>query len=150
MPARRILVIEDRADFRLLLKRILEREGFVLSAAENGAEGLRLFRSERPDLVLLDVQLPDATGFDLCREIRRDAGLGRVPVIFISVKSSSDDVIEGMRAGGDDYIFKPFDNAEVLARVDAALRRARAGLPHSPQEGRHGGAPPGQAGGPRP
>lgn len=124
MMAKKILIIEDRRDFRLVLTAMLREANYAICAAANGQEGLRLFRKERPDLVLLDYNLPDTNGYEVCCEIRRDPDNGRVPVIFITVQSDPEDMVRGLRAGGDYYICKPFNPDEVLRRIAAILRRA--------------------------
>src|SRR5207253_9516400 len=99
----------------------LRREGARPQAARNGAEALELFDALRPDLVLLDVMLPDLSGLDVCREIRRRS---TVPIIMVSAKSSEIDTVVGLEVGADDYVAKPYRLRELVARIRAALRRA--------------------------
>src|SRR2546428_9343250 len=99
-----------------------EKEGYEVVEAENGTEGLRLIESSKPDLILLDLMLPDISGFDVCREIRR-SGSG-VPIIILSAKTEEIDIVVGLEIGADDYITKPFRARELLARIAAHLRRA--------------------------
>jgi two-component system response regulator RegX3 len=120
-PERTVLVVEDEESFVEALMVGLRREGFRPQAARNGAEALRLFDALRPDLVLLDVMLPDVSGLDVCREIRRRS---TVPIIMVSAKSSEIDTVVGLEVGADDYVAKPYRLRELVARMRAALRRA--------------------------
>jgi DNA-binding response OmpR family regulator len=120
---RRILIIEDEAVIRKAIRMACEKEGYEVVEAANGAEGLRMTDVDRPDLILLDLMLPDISGFDVCREIRK-AGF-RVPVIILSAKTEEIDIVVGLEIGADDYITKPFRARELLARVAAHLRRTR-------------------------
>lgn len=129
MP-KKILIVEDRRDFRLVLTAMLREARYDVAAAADGKEGLRLFREKNPDLVLLDYNLPDTNGHEVCRQIRADPGNGKVPVIFITVQSDPEDVVRGLKAGGDYYITKPFNPDEVLRRVAAILRRAESAGVH--------------------
>ena len=118
-----ILVAEDDASIRLGLTDTLETEGYRVAVAANGEEALRRFRSETPDLVLLDVMMPRMSGYDVCREIR---GKNReVPILMLTAKGEEIDKVLGLELGADDYITKPFGIRELLARVAAALRRSR-------------------------
>src|SRR5207248_913268 len=101
----------------------LEKEGYEVVEAETGAEALRRIELSKPDLILLDIMLPDVSGFDVCRDIRK-AGL-RVPIIILSAKTEEIDVVVGLEIGADDYITKPFRTRELLARIAAHLRKAR-------------------------
>jgi DNA-binding response OmpR family regulator len=118
--AKKILVIEDEPAVRLLMQDELEFEGFELRFAESGGEGLEVFFQDRPDLVLLDLMLPDISGFEICRKIR-EADL-ETPVILVSARSQEADKVRGLDLGADDYITKPFSLPEVVARVRAVLR----------------------------
>ena len=121
--ARRILIIEDEAVIRKAIRMACEKEGYEVVEAENGTEGLHLSESSRPDLILLDVMLPDISGFDVCREVRK-SGSG-VPIIILSAKTDEIDIVVGLEIGTDDYITKPFRARELLARIAAHLRRVR-------------------------
>jgi len=119
---RHILVVEDDANIRRGVVDILESEGYAVTPAQHGAEGLKLFRQNKYDLVLLDLMMPEMSGYDLCREIRkRDV---KIPVLILTAKSQEIDKVVGLELGADDYITKPFGVKEMLARVAAALRRA--------------------------
>jgi two-component system response regulator RegX3 len=118
----RVLVVEDDEGIREMLKYNLVAAGFSVQEAGDGAAGLRTARTSRPDLILLDLMLPGMSGFDFCRALRKTS---RVPVIMITAKDSEVDKIVGLELGADDYITKPFSVREVLARVNAVLRRAQ-------------------------
>jgi DNA-binding response OmpR family regulator len=116
-------VVEDDPTLRLGLTKTLRSAGFRVEVAKTGSEGLEAALALRPDLVLLDVMLPGLNGFEICEELRRhDADL---PILMVTAKGEEQDRVRGLRLGADDYIVKPFGIAELLARVDAALRRRR-------------------------
>ncbi len=120
-----VLVVEDDPTLRLGLQKTLRSAGFRVEVAKTGAEGLSMALAARPDLLLLDVMLPGMNGFEVCEELRRhDAEL---PVLMVTAKGEEHDKVRGLRLGADDYIVKPFGVAELLARVEAALRRRRLG-----------------------
>ena len=120
----RLLTIEDDDDVRLMLKMVLEDEGYEISEAASAAAGLTRFVADEPDLVLIDLRLPDQSGFDVCRTIRQTSD---VPIIIVSAQESSFDVVAGLEAGADDYVTKPFVPKELAARIRAHLRRVRGG-----------------------
>src|SRR5881227_1255783 len=122
-PPKRILIVDDEAMIRKAIHLALEKEGYEVVEAETGAEALRRIELNKPDLILLDIMLPDVSGFDVCRDIRK-AGL-RVPIIILSAKTEEIDVVVGLEIGADDYITKPFRTRELLARIAAHLRKAR-------------------------
>jgi two-component system OmpR family response regulator len=119
----RLLVVEDEPSIRELLCASLRFAGFTVSSAATGGEALTAARADAPDLVLLDVMLPDRDGFEVVRRLR-SGGIG-VPVIYLTARDSTDDRITGLTIGGDGYITKPFSLEEVIARVTAVLRRTR-------------------------
>jgi DNA-binding response OmpR family regulator len=119
--AGRVLVVEDDEGIREMLKYNLVTAGFSVHEASDGASGLRTARTARPDLILLDLMLPGMSGFDFCRALRRSS---RVPIIMLTAKDAEVDKIVGLELGADDYITKPFSVREVLARVNAVLRRS--------------------------
>lgn len=119
----RILVIEDEAALRLALSDRLASEGFEVSTAEDGDSGYERAATEPVDLVILDVMLPGRSGFDVCRDLRRD-GID-VPVLMLTARGEVIDRVLGLKLGADDYLVKPFETVELLARVEALLRRAR-------------------------
>ncbi len=118
---KKILVVEDEPDLQDILKHVLEDGGYAVQCASNGKEGLRLYEEFVPNLILLDVHLPDMSGFDVCRKIRTDQSRPKTPIIICSVRSEVAPVTEGLDAGADDYILKPFEVDELLERVEAAL-----------------------------
>lgn len=117
----RVLVIDDDEDTLWLLGALLSHHGLEPIKCSSALEGLRLAVDQAPDLVLLDVMMPEMDGWELCRRLRESSD---VPVVFITAKSSIKDVVRGLEIGGDDYIVKPFDNHELVARVKAHLRRS--------------------------
>jgi len=119
--AGRVLVVEDDEGIREMLKYNLSAAGFSVHEASDGSAGLRTARTAKPDLILLDLMLPGMSGFDFCRALRKSS---RVPIIMLTAKDSEVDKIVGLELGADDYITKPFSIREVLARVNAVLRRA--------------------------
>jgi two-component system, OmpR family, response regulator len=123
-PAARVLVVDDDATIRDLLCGSLRFAGFGVVTAASGAEALRAVASERPDLILLDVMLPEGDGFEVVRRLR-SAGGPEVPVIFLTARVAVTDRLAGFETGADDYVTKPFSLDEVLARVRAVLKRTR-------------------------
>jgi two-component system response regulator MtrA len=119
----RILLVEDDASIREVAKLGLEQAGFKVTTAPDGREGLLRFRQSPFDLVLLDVMLPHLDGYEVCRQIRTES---RVPVIMLSAKSETVDIVVGLELGADDYVTKPFEMAELVARARAAVRRSTA------------------------
>jgi DNA-binding response OmpR family regulator len=119
----KILIAEDDANIRLGLVATLESEGYAVTAAGDGAQALKLFPQEKFDLVVLDVMMPKASGYDVCRELR--ARGTRVPVLFLTAKGEEVDKVVGLKLGADDYVTKPFGVHELLARVEALVRRGR-------------------------
>lgn len=119
--AKKILIVEDEANIRELLRLYLEREGYAVIEAANGVEGIKLWKSEKPDMLLLDVMMPVMDGWSVCKAIRAES---QTPVIMLTAKGETDDKVAGLKAGADDYITKPFEMQEVLARIEAVLRRS--------------------------
>lgn len=125
--AHRVLIVEDESDIRELLTYNLESEGFEVTGAANGEEALKALQGEPPHLVILDLMLPDISGLEICRQIRRDSSLGRLPIIMLTAKGEEVDRIVGFELGADDYVTKPFSMREVLLRVKAILARSKTG-----------------------
>ena len=115
-----VLVVEDDKNIAELLQMYLEKEGYAVTVAHDGGAGLSKFRNIKPDLVLLDVMLPVMDGWSVCKSIRSES---QIPVIMLTAKGETDDKVQGLRTGADDYITKPFEMREVLARIEAVLRR---------------------------
>ena len=119
MP-KKILIVEDEANIRELLRLYLEREGYTVLEAENGVEGIKQWKSDKPDMLLLDVMMPVMDGWAVCREIRAESD---VPIIMLTAKGETADRVSGLEMGADDYIVKPLEMPEVIARVRAVFRR---------------------------
>jgi DNA-binding response OmpR family regulator len=119
----KILIAEDDANIRLGLTATLESESYAVTAASDGAQALKFFAQGKFDLVILDVMMPKASGYDVCRELRAKGE--RVPVLFLTAKGEEIDKVVGLKLGADDYVTKPFGVHELLARVEALLRRSR-------------------------
>ena len=119
----RIVVIEDEPDIVEVIAYNLTREGFAVSSALNGEEGLRKVRKESPDLVLLDLMLPGIDGFEVCRQLKGTEGTSHIPIVVVSAKGEEADIVTGLELGADDYITKPFSPKVLVARVRAVLRR---------------------------
>ena len=115
-----VLIVEDDRNIAELLQMYLEKEGYAVTIAADGGQGLQKFRAIKPDLVLLDVMMPVMDGWAVCRAIR---GESTTPVIMLTAKGETDDKVNGLKSGADDYITKPFEMREVLARIEAVLRR---------------------------
>jgi two-component system response regulator MtrA len=121
-----LLIVEDDPSLREVIRLGLEGDGFRIVTADNGPSALLTFASHQPDLVLLDVMLPGLDGIAVCRELRR---VSLVPIVMLTARASTSDVVEGLEAGADDYVTKPFEFPELVARVRSALRRASATPP---------------------
>jgi len=124
--AQEILIIEDMESVVVALKAYLEREGFQVLTAMNGEDGLRTVSEQKPDLVILDLILPDMDGLEICRKIRKNPEVARTPILILSGKAEEVDKVVGLAVGADDYMGKPFSDKELIARVKALLRRAAA------------------------
>jgi two-component system, OmpR family, KDP operon response regulator KdpE len=120
LNAANILVVDDEAQIRRVMRTTLSSQGYVISEAKTGEEALELMRKERPDLILLDVNMPGMGGLETCRQIRRGSD---APIIMLTVRNAERDKVAALDAGADDYVVKPFGIEELLARIRAALRR---------------------------
>ncbi|WP_182200968.1 response regulator transcription factor [Paraliobacillus salinarum] len=118
----KILVVDDEKVILEVLEAYFEKEGWEIYFASNGVEALKLAKEQRPDLIVLDLMLPDISGEEVCRLVRKDSN---VPIIMLTAKSSEDDLINGIVIGADDYVTKPFSPREVVVRVKALLRRTQ-------------------------
>ena len=119
--AKTVLIVEDDRNIADLLRLYLEKEGYEVAIAHDGLRGVELFREKQPSLVLLDVMLPGMDGWGVCRTIRSES---KAPIIMLTAKSETEDKVAGLKQGADDYITKPFEMKEVLARIEAVLRRS--------------------------
>lgn len=122
----RIVVVEDEADLRDVLQLNLTAAGHEVSVAETGDGGLALVRAGKPDLVLLDLMLPDMSGLDVCRRLKSDAATREIPVVMVTAKGEEIDRVVGFELGADDYVVKPFSTRELILRLQAVLRRRQA------------------------
>ncbi len=125
MAKEHIIVIEDEEDILALMHYNLVKEGYRVSCAETGEEGLKLARRERPDLILLDIMLPGIDGLEVCRALRKEASTRDVPVVMITARGEEADVVAGLELGTDDYVTKPFSPRVLISRVRAVLRRQK-------------------------
>ncbi len=123
MQKEKILVIDDDRNICDLLRMYLEKEGYIVAMAHNGVDAVNMFGSENPDLVLLDIMLPQLDGWQVCREIRKTSDK---PIIMLTAKDEVFDKVLGLELGADDYVTKPFDTKEIVARIKAVLRRTSA------------------------
>ena len=119
-----VLIVEDDHNIAELLQMYLEKEGYTVTLAGDGGQGLAKYRAIKPDLVLLDVMMPVMDGWAVCKAIRAEA---QTPVIMLTAKGETDDKVSGLKCGADDYVTKPFEMKEVLARIEAVLRRSNTG-----------------------
>ncbi len=123
---KKILVIDDLPENVFMLQDRLEHEGYEVLTAYDGKSGIEKVRSERPDLILLDVMMPDLTGIEVCKILVADKETSGIPIILVTAKSGADDTKEGLEAGAFDYIKKPFNRIELVARVKSALKLSDA------------------------
>ncbi|MGH9804246.1 MAG: response regulator [Candidatus Acidiferrales bacterium] len=121
---KRILIIEDDKDIVELVRYNLEKEGFQVGAAGDGLSGLAQVKKSPPDLLLLDLMLPKLPGLEVCKDIRRDTSLNRLPILMLTARGEESDRVIGLELGADDYVTKPFSPRELVARIKALLRRA--------------------------
>lgn len=120
----KIFIIEDETSIIQLVKHNLEKEGFVVSSSTNGNDGLKELKKFEPNLLLLDWMLPDLSGIDVCKSLRRDKNYKNLPIIMLTAKGEEEDKVKGLESGVDDYITKPFGFNELMARIKALLRRS--------------------------
>ena len=134
----KILIVEDEANIRQLLRYNLEKEGFQVMEAADGMQGLRTAQKEKPDLVLLDLMLPGMDGLEVCRTLKGTPATSALPIIMLTAKAEEVDKIIGLELGADDYMTKPFSPRELTARIKAVLRRSQkeTALPGELQVGR--------------
>ena len=124
-----VLIVEDDRNIQELLQMYLEKEGYAVTVASDGGQGLSKYRAIKPDLVLLDVMMPVMDGWEVCRTIRAESS---TPIIMLTAKGETDDKVTGLKYGADDYVTKPFEMKELLARIEAVLRRTDRITPDAP------------------
>ncbi|MDO8602272.1 MAG: response regulator transcription factor [Candidatus Omnitrophota bacterium] len=125
MSKEKILIIEDEKDIVKMLDYNLRKENFRVFSANNGEDGLDMARKENPDLVLLDLMLPEMDGLDVCKAVKNDAKTAHIPIIILTAKAQEFDKVVGLELGADDYVTKPFSPRELIARIKAVLRRLK-------------------------
>ncbi|MDC0416711.1 phosphate regulon transcriptional regulator PhoB [Candidatus Pelagibacter sp.] len=124
----KIFIIEDEPSIIQLVQHNLEKEGFIVASSENGNEGLKQLKKFEPNLLLLDWMLPDLSGIEICKNIRKDNKFKSLPIIMLTAKGEEEDKIKGLESGVDDYLTKPFSYKELLARIKAVLRRSNPNM----------------------
>jgi two-component system phosphate regulon response regulator PhoB len=125
MIPKKILIVEDERDIAELIAYNLEREGFQVDSALSGEEGLSKARTDRPDLIVLDIMLPEMNGLDVCRALRSDPITQGIPIIMLTARNEDIDIVTGLEIGADDYVTKPFSPKVLIARIRAVLRRRK-------------------------
>ena len=125
MSKEKILVVDDEQDLVKLIKYHLEKDGYKVISAYNGEDALSLIRRERPELIVLDIMLPQIDGLEVCKIIKADPALAKTAVVMLSAKGEEIDITLGLKLGADDYVTKPFSPKELVARVQAVLRRTK-------------------------
>lgn len=131
MSRMKLLIVDDEATILETVELKMRREGYTTFTAGTAEEGMRLYKRIRPDLIILDIMLPQRSGFDFCRAVRKDS---TTPIIFVSARTAETDRVQGLELGGDDYVTKPFNLNELAARVKAVLRRATGEVGNEPAE----------------
>ncbi|MCJ7645809.1 response regulator transcription factor [bacterium] len=127
MLKERILVIDDDASISKLVSDVLTEEGFSVITASCGEEGIKKVHRSKPNLIILDLRLPDMNGFQICQTLKKDKNVSDIPIIMLTVKSTKSSTVAGLEMGADDYIVKPFNQEELIARVKTVLRRTGGG-----------------------
>lgn len=125
MSKERILVVDDEEDIRRLMEYSLVRDGFVAYTAESGLGAMNMVHDKKPDLIILDLMLPDMDGLDVCRAVRSNAETSTIPIIMVTAKGEDADIVAGLELGADDYITKPFSPRVLIARIKTVLKRAK-------------------------
>ncbi len=123
LTPKKILIVEDEADIAQLVKLYLEKDGFRPTIAKTGIEGLKLVKADRPDMVILDLMLPEMDGLEICKKIRTSLDTALIPIMMLTAKAEESDTIIGLELGADDYVTKPFSPKVLVARVKALFRR---------------------------
>lgn len=135
MPPSTILVVDDEDDLMNLVRYNLVKEGYKVVTAADGRTAMEQVWAHRPDLIVLDLMLPDRSGVDICRDIKNDEGTQKIPIIMLTARSSETDRITGFEAGAEDYVVKPFSPKELVLRVKAMLGRTQSAVPEQIQIG---------------
>lgn len=135
MPKKRLLIIEDDVDVSEMLMAYFESQGYEVYHAEEGSEGIALSRAKLPNLILLDIMLPDMDGFDVCKALRTTTLTKYIPITFLTQRDGRADKVAGLELGADDYLTKPFDIEELRLRVQGSIRRATRDHLHEPRTG---------------
>jgi two-component system phosphate regulon response regulator PhoB len=133
LAPKKILIVDDESDVTELLAYTLKAKGYVVETVNDPSRSIGIARTFLPDLVILDVMMPDLNGIQICRMLRADAKLKKVPVVFLTAKAEESDRIQGLEMGADDYICKPFSTKELVLRVQTILRRMREGVVETPR-----------------
>jgi len=128
MAKEKILIVEDEKDIVEMIEYNLKKEGYTTLAVLNGSDAMPSAKRERPDLVILDLMLPDIDGFEICKRLKNNELTGHIPIIMLTAKSQEVDKVAGLELGADDYMTKPFSPRELTARIKAVLRRGDPGL----------------------
>ena len=136
--SKKILIVEDERDILHLVKLYLEKEGFRVSTAVTGPDGLKAARTDRPDLLVLDLMLPDMDGLEVCKRLRTEPQTATLPIIMLTAKAEESDTIIGLELGADDYVTKPFSPKALVARVKALLRRIERSKEGAPARSSYG------------
>ncbi len=121
----KILIVDDEEPIRELIKYNVEKEGFLTIEAETGTAALSITRSERPEMIILDLMLPDMSGLDVCRVLKNDTESSHIPIIMVTAKTEDSDIVSGLELGADDYLTKPFSPKVLIARIRTVLRRIK-------------------------
>ena len=119
-----LLIVEDEEDLRIVLQYSLQKEGFTVYTTSNGSEGIALCKTVKPDLLILDLNLPDMSGIDVCSTIRSTPGIENLAILMLTAKTQEQDRVKGFEVGADDYVLKPFSTKELILRIKALLRRS--------------------------
>jgi len=125
MPDKSILIVEDEKDIQELIRYNLSKEGYRVTSADSGEEGLKTAQSLHPDLVILDLMLPGLDGLEVCRQMKKNSATAHIPIIMLTAKGDESDIVAGLEMGADDYVTKPFSLKVFTSRVLAVLRRSR-------------------------
>ncbi len=129
MSEENILIVEDEKDIQELVRYNLSKEGYRVTSADSGEEGLKAVESQRPDLVVLDLMLPGVDGLEVCRRMKKDPATANIPIIMLTAKGEESDIVAGLEMGADDYVTKPFNLKVFVTRIRAVLRRSKTEPP---------------------